>query len=385
MLPLNRLLIADIFRHLDGFYFFNGSDCIRILSHDAGPLPLSPGWNPRRVITGMKNVNILELIHSEGQTALWLLDYRYRFTTNRIECMSQEAQSELIERIPTFPCIEFSSMDVVPSAPDCVQQNPVDYSLSRLGNAYIDGISIFNPNTPQKIFLLQDFWQKNDYVKIENALTPAALRLLNKSLTLDALEALNDPRQFHRIHNDEACNTFVRDFHSAVHEYYETILTSQLLRCGAFAMKYIRNSDLHPHYDNIHTQISSTICYHSEPAGYSNPLFLDKAKFFNPYQQRVTINDKDGIPSRNVVQLDLAPGDLAIFRGRSHLHWRNAIEETIDYRAMLVHFSESQYDGRLIQPRVVEGIPYTLIDFADYREFRQKYAVYFEGVGRTYT
>ena len=295
------------------------------------------------------------------------------------------AQSELFESIPAFPYIDFSSLDVVPSAPDCIQQNPVDYSVSRMGSGYIDGISIFNPKAPQRIFQLQAFWLKNDYVKIQNALTPAALRLLNESLTFDSLEALNDPRQFHRIHNDEACNTFVRDFHSAVHEYYETILTTQLLRCGSFAMKYIRNSDLTPHYDNIHTQISSTICYYSEPAGHSNPLFLDKAKFFNPYQQRLTINDKDGIPARNVVQLDLAPGDLANFRGRSHLHWRNAIEETIDYRAMLVHFSESQYDGSLIQPKVVEDIPCMLIDFADYREFRQKYAVYFEGAGQTYT
>jgi hypothetical protein len=223
----------------------------------------------------MKNVNILELVHSEGETALWLLDSHYRFATNRIECMPYVAQSELFESTPAFPYIDFSSLDVVPSAPDCIQQNPVDYSVSRMGSGYIDGISIFNPKAPQRIFQLQAFWLKNDYVKIQNALTPAALRLLNESLTFDSLEALNDPRQFHRIHNDEACNTFVRDFHSAVHEYYETILTTQLLRCGSFAMKYIRNSDLTPHYDNIHTQISSTICYYSEPAGHSNPLYLD--------------------------------------------------------------------------------------------------------------
>lgn len=289
----NCLLVAKIFQKLDDYFFFDGTNCIRIRPLDGGSLPVAPGWNPRRIIIGMQHVNIMELVHTKGSTSLWFLDCYYRFRANKIERISCEAQSELMNNIPTFPEVDWGSLKESPAAPDHIQQCPVDYRLLRLENAYIKNLAIFNPKTPFELSTYQNFWLKNDYVKIDNALTREALRLLSESLTFDSLNALNDHRQFHRIHNDHNCIPFIKEFHTAVHEYYETILSSDLLRCSAFAMKYTPNSDLHPHYDNINTQISSTVCYHVEPIGCRNPIFVDKAKFLNPYQQRVTVYGKD--------------------------------------------------------------------------------------------
>jgi len=137
-----------------------------------------------------------------------------------------------------------------------------------------------------------------------------------------------------------------------------------------------------PHYDNLHNPISSTVCYHFTPDGASNPLLLDKARFANPYTQRMTVADKDGIPECNVVRMDLAPGDLAAFRGRSHLHWRQAISGEMDYRALLLHFSDFKFKNTLVKGRPIPHVIDSLVDIHSYDEFREIYAMYFEQNGR---
>lgn len=150
-------------------------------------------------------------------------------------------------------------------------------------------------------------------------------------------------------------------------------------------MKYIKNSDMDPHYDNLHNPISSTVCYHFTPNGTSNPLLLDRAKFANPYTQRMTVADKGGIPTSNVVRMDLAPGDIAAFRGRNHLHWREAISVDMDYRALLLHFSDFKHKNKVVKGRPIPHVIDSLVDVDDYDKFREVYAMYFEQDGRELT
>ncbi|ADU13920.1 hypothetical protein [Asticcacaulis excentricus] len=379
------LQVSKFFSQNDSYYFYYNGDLIRMRSHDGGTLPLSPGWTPSRIILGMKHVNIVEVVHESGSTGLWLLNSHYRFVTHDAQHISESARSELFTHFPQWPILDWGSLHFDQLAPAELSANPIDYRLNVLDNKYINGVKIFNSKSIQEIEQLKAFWLENEYLKIENALTPEAVALIDKHVTFNHREALDDPRQFYRMHNDGECGDFIDQFHMAAHEYYELLLSSELLRCAAFAMKYVRNSDLLPHYDNILTQISSTVCYKFGPDGAENPLFLDRAKFLNPYQQRVTVKDKENIPSENIVRIDLKPGDLAIFRGRTHLHWREAIDGEMDFRAVLIHFSESQYNGTMLRPGPVEDIPYHLIDFDDYRAFREKYAVYFERAGMRYT
>ena len=114
----------------------------------------------------------------------------------------------------------------------------------------------------------------------------------------------------------------------------------------------------------------------------TNPLLLDKARFANPYTQRMTVKDKAGIPSGNVVSMDLAPGDIAAFRGRNHLHWRNPIAGDMDYRAVLLHFSDFKYKNTVVKGQPIPHVIDSLVDVDSYDRFRETYAMYFEQNGQ---
>lgn len=127
------------------------------------------------------------------------------------------------------------------------------------------------------------------------------------------------------------------------------------------------------------------MCYHFTPEHLNNPIYLDRARFENPYPRRVTIKDRRGIPVENVVELHLRAGDVAIFRGRNHLHWRDFVSEEMDYRALLLHFTNYKYKGVLFTGSdQLPQIDPTLLDFESYDDFRQRYVMYFNNGRRSW-
>jgi len=351
----------------DGSFFVRRGEAItRLLAIGGAPLPLHPDWTPVRLLTGATGTAVMELRHIGGASSLWFLDEELRFAKNSFAELPSEAQNALLAVVPGFPSIRWDDFSV---------PNP-------LAGLEVAGVRLFNDRSTEELASLAEFWRANEYLVVPNALTPGAMELLREEITFNELNNMDDYRQFYRVHNDKSCFQFIQKIFAASLGFYEAILGSRLLQTNAFAMKYIKNSNLIPHYDNLHTPISSTVCYHFTPEGADNPLFLDRAKFFNPYTARVTVDDKAGIPETNIVRIDLSPGDIAVFRGRTHLHWRQAIENEMDYRAILMHFTDSEYKNALQKGRHTPNVTQDLIDLNNYTEFRENYSMYFERNGQ---
>lgn len=258
-------------------------------------------------------------------------------------------------------------------------------AAAKIASVTLDGVRLFKEVPREKLQSWINFWQQNEYLFLRDALTPDAVSLLQERITFEEMTCADDPRQFHRVHNDNVCLTFINRFLLASKSYYSAILSVDIAPAYAFAMKYIKNSDMEPHYDNFNNPISSTVCYHFTPEHLSNPIFVDRARFENPYPRRVTIKDRGGIPVENVVEMNLRAGDIAIFRGRNHLHWRNFVSDEMDYRALLLHYSDYKYKGSLLASAdQVPHIDATLIDFENYDDFRRRYAMYFDAAKRSW-
>jgi len=251
-------------------------------------------------------------------------------------------------------------------------------SEHKVDTPYVRGVRLFNHRTQADLDALAELWKRQGFLLVRSALTPEAVDLLTREVTFHKRLSVHDVRQFYRAHNDDECNGLLREVLEAANGFYSVLLRASLASEYAFAMHYIKNSDMDPHYDNYNNNISSTICYHATPEDLKNPIFVDKAKFSNPYTMRVTVKDRDGIPGQNVVELDLKPGDMAVFRGRNHLHWRNFVSDDMDYRAVLLHYSDYMYKGKMIRSRPMQHIANELIDVESYDAFREEHAMYFE-------
>ncbi len=332
----------------------------RLANSDGGPLPLLPGWEPRRVLLGIGRVSIAELENTErSQLAIWFLDRNLRFWTNTFANLPSEAQHEVTAAVPSYPTVPWD--DIKPSEAASPDLTPT-----------LDGVTLFNDRTDAEE--ASEFFRANDYVVIRSALTQAAMSLLTERIGFTQGNSANDPRQFYRVHGDADSKKLVQDMHAESKLFYEQMLGLPLLQTYGFAMRYIRGSDMLPHYDNSDNPISSTVCY---AANGNSPLLLDRARFSNPFTFRVTVNDRSGIPTENVISIDLTPGDIAVFRGRQHLHWRDPITTELDYRAVLLHFSDVQYKGELRISRATPYVPHKLIDLPDYDTLRDTFALYF--------
>lgn len=259
-------------------------------------------------------------------------------------------------------------------------------STHRAFSSNIDGHSLFRDFSKEKLKAAADFWNKNDYLVVENALTEDAIALLNQNITYESNLAKNDPVQFYRTHNDPTSDVFVRRFLEESTAFYSAILAGELHPAYTFAMRYSKNSDMDPHFDNYNNPISSTVCYHFSPDDVSNPIYLDRACFQNPHTHRVTVKDRDGIPAENVIEINLKAGDLAVFRGRNHLHWRKRIVDELDYRAILLHFFDYRYkDETNWGNDTIPFVQHHMVDFDSYDAFRRKYIMYFQAAGKNWT
>jgi hypothetical protein len=371
------LYVTKVFEYNDSFFFIDDKTVFRIRSQGGSYPPLSDPWKPCQIIIGLKECYILQLKRGLNQFAFWILDHNAHYLTNTLSEAPKILQNIIASYFPNFPTLNCDSLDIIAS-PTEAERDFRNYQLTNLMELKLDKILIFNKKNIDEIIKYQNFWLSNEFLIIKNAINPLMLELLRKGIAFSQSLEQNNPRQFFRIHNDSVSNNLIRNFHFSVQHFFEVLLNSDLLPSAAFAMKYGVNAELLAHYDNIYTQISSTICFGAEPFDFINTLYLDKSRFSNPYQERITINFRDAIPEENVVKIDLAPGDLAIFRGRTHLHWRDVMQENTEIRALLIHFTDSKFNGKLTRPITIKHLPHNLIDFDNYSEFRLSHAVYFE-------
>jgi len=328
------------------------------------------------VLTGLREVSIMQLRHESGALGEWFFDRDFRYFGNLLANLPETCQRTVTDALPTYPEIPW---DEIATGNDVADETGAAPEIESIA---VSGVKVFNPVTPDELAYYAYFWKRNEYLVMRNALTSEVRRLLEETIGFEKLRRNDDPRQFYRTHNDEECQSFVHDFLIQARDYYEVALATDLLPTYAFAMKYGRDSDMQPHYDNFDNPVSSTVCYHFSPEGERNPLFLDKARFSNPFTSRVTVKDRGGIPGENFGKIDLRPGHIACFRGRHHLHWRDPINLDMDYRALLLHFSDVKYRNHLRMARPTPQVPHSFLDLDTYEGLREQFALYFEPDGR---
>jgi len=171
----------------------------------------------------------------------------------------------------------------------------------------------------------------------------------------------------------------------ALYKFEDTIqkITPYVIEADyAFAMHYTEGSTLTSHYDNFNNLISCTAVYKSAEEIY--PIYLDKAKFSNPYPLRLVVDDIPGIPPENVARLDIAAGDIGVFKGRYHLHWRNKAPKGTETRAMLLHYNrlKTHYVPRNVNIRYAKDTSDPTLkahpaQLKSYSKFRMDYDLYF--------
>jgi len=251
-----------------------------------------------------------------------------------------------------------------------------------------DDIQIFRELDKNELYDIASFFEQNDYVLVKNILTDEIKKYLSNKITFNDSNALNDKRQFYREHNDSSCNEIIKMFLNTLKPAYSLMLNKKLTNFLGFSMKYNENSDCIPHYDNYNMPISSTICFKNDD-NISYPLYIDKSYFNNPHPFRLTVDDKDNIPKENIIKIDINEGDIGIFRGRNHLHWRDK-KYVKDYRAILCHTEDYSYNGNTISyinrndyiwaniNNVKNINTYSLTDINSYDLFRHDYVMYFQ-------
>ena len=63
-----------------------------VVAITGGPLPLPPGWKPRVVLQGNTQVCLLALDHLDGTIGFWFLDRSYRYITDDVQQLTEEAR-----------------------------------------------------------------------------------------------------------------------------------------------------------------------------------------------------------------------------------------------------------------------------------------------------
>ena len=185
--------------------------------------------------------------------------------------------------------------------------------------------------------------------------------------------------QWFRSHseNSETANLIM----SQLRGFIERIVGSTLWDSYSFGMQYTKqsNNTMEGHFDTSENPVSLTFCIHSSESVAKNPICIDKARFSNPLSSRVTISDISDLDNNFIDRIDLKVGDLCMFRGREHLHWRENTDSNT-YAAVLCHYldySISDSDGRLTRPhknytRMIPRISKRRLRLKNYTEFKNK-------------
>lgn len=103
-------------------------------------------------------------------------------------------------------------------------------------------------------------------------------------------------------------------------------------------MSYIKGNKLLPHMDLISNEISCTSCIFSQT---NFPIYLAREFIENNYNTRYT-ESYDYIKNLTPIEVNLNEGDIIIFNGRNHFHWRYPKPDNSTYKAILTHYSKTK-------------------------------------------
>ena len=70
-------------------------------------------------------------------------------------------------------------------------------------------------------------------------------------------------------------------------------------------------------------------------------ILKKKGKNSNPLGKKITSNLKQKAIHNDKIEINIQVGDIGFFNGRNHLHFRNKLEENINYRGILTHYSKT--------------------------------------------
>ena len=205
------------------------------------------------------------------------------------------------------------------------------------------------------------FFKANDYVLIKNILTDEAINILNNSIEFTN-ETLKDKPQFGRRHNiNMNDDLLIKQYQTETIDFYKKIIGNDYRNTFAFAMEYIKNSEVLPHLDFIFNEVSSTTCYYTDE---SYPIYISSEYIENNYNHRYSIKNSNLIDDSKKIEINIECGDIGIFNGRNHLHWRNKLEKDIKYRAILSHYGLTEPGSKEWIKKTSQSVPYeNSVDF----------------------
>ena len=194
------------------------------------------------------------------------------------------------------------------------------------------------------------FFLENDYVLLKDVLTEEGKEYLNR---VEFESTDNDPVQFGRNQRKIEFQYIIDNYVTETLYIYKKIIGEQFYSTYAFAMEYIKDNYANPHLDIITSEVSSTVCYYTEG---DYPLYMSSEFIENNYNHRYSLKDHNSIPLEKRIKMEIGCGDVGIFNGRNHLHWREKLTNDIKYRALLSHYSYST--GEELIKRTSEEVPY---------------------------
>ena len=171
--------------------------------------------------------------------------------------------------------------------------------------------------------------------------------IIREILTLSGLDEINQHVSFDETHgatqgyrkHGSRDSKVIKSFHENLAEILARVLGPKNLPTYAFAMEYDENSFLPPHLELVTNEISSTLCFYREG---DYDLNIDRRRFENKYDGRYTASETWTVPDREVERIGLRLGDLGIFNGRNHFHWRDAQNiSSFRWRGILFHFMQN--------------------------------------------
>jgi len=192
--------------------------------------------------------------------------------------------------------------------------------------------------TTEEIENYRVFFNDNHYLLLRNILTEEAIELFKTIEFSD--DSLKDRLQFGRRHGLNMCNDeIVNRYHIETLDFFKMIIGEQFFKTCAFAMEYIKGSEVNAHMDFVINEVSTTVCYNTNG---NYPIYVDSRYNENNYNFRYTLPKGVEIPEEFKIEFCLNSGDILMFNGRNHFHWRNKLEEDIQYQAILAHYSSTR-------------------------------------------
>lgn len=245
--------------------------------------------------------------------------------------------------------------------------------MNELKYLNVDNINFdsFNDEANKSYFI------KNGFGIIKNAISNNLCQELTEKIEF---KNTNKKSQFYRRHSKD--NTFASIIMGLLKDPLSNFTSKLLYPSYSFGIEYLKktNDTMTGHYDTFANPISLTLCIYNSHPKKNSALYIDPSTFHNPYVNRVTI--LNGFKKiKNKIALNLSAGDIGIFRGREHLHWREACEAD-SFKGILLHyFDYSTKNGNPPTQKYIRELPFLLFKgkkvFKDYIDFKEKMSLFF--------